>query len=76
MLRDIEDQDLGDNLKDQQKQALNNILKGHRDLLGGLNRTLVKYHDIGPTGKDVNVNGVRRVGRWVWKTLICDQKEI
>lgn len=63
MLRDIEDQDLGDNLKDQQKQALNNILKGHRDLLGGLNRTLVKYHDIGPTGKDVNVNGVRRVSR-------------
>lgn len=74
MLRDIEDQDPDDNLGDQQKQALNDISKGCRDLLDELNRTLVKYHDIDPTGRDAN--GVRRVGRRVWKRFIWDQKEI
>jgi hypothetical protein len=74
VLRDIEDQDPAESLRDAQKDVLNQISRSCGELLDELRTTIDKYWLIDE--KSVDTKKIRTIGRKVWKRLNWDQKDI
>ncbi|CAG8922357.1 unnamed protein product [Penicillium salamii] len=72
VLRDIEDDDPNETLKDTQKDQLNEISRNCTEILSELHAIINKHQSLDKSAQP----SIKKVGDRVWKRLNWDQKEI
>lgn len=72
VLRDIEDDDPNETLKDTQKDQLNEISRSCTEILSELHAIINKHQSLDNSAQP----SIKKVGDRVWKRLNWDQKEI